>query len=153
MGWGNFFSSCAVVSVFGSGEKQVLVLHTQVLRVQYSCGIVVVFWFWREIVFGVTYILSVQYSCVVVSVVWLWREIVLKMRKPFEFLFRYFIMIRQPMCIFHKTNTLLLCIFLFFIFLLYRADPQVEVQIRILLKDEYVNLCQNANTGNHILIS
>ena len=26
------------------------------------------FWFWREIVFGVTYILSVQYSCVVVSV-------------------------------------------------------------------------------------
>ncbi len=56
------FSSCAVVSVFGSGRKQVLVLHTYVLRVQYSCGIVLVFWFWREIVFGVTYVLSVQYS-------------------------------------------------------------------------------------------
>ncbi len=29
------------------------------------------FWFWREIVFGVTYILSgVQYSCAVVSVFW-----------------------------------------------------------------------------------
>ncbi len=27
-----------------------------------------VFWFWREIVFGVTYVLSVQYSCGVVSV-------------------------------------------------------------------------------------
>jgi hypothetical protein len=27
------------------------------------------FWFWREIVFGVTYILSVQYSCAVVSVI------------------------------------------------------------------------------------
>jgi hypothetical protein len=48
------FSSCAVVSVFGSGVKKILVLHTYVLRVQYSCGIVLVFWFWREIVFGVT---------------------------------------------------------------------------------------------------
>ncbi len=45
-GWRNFFSSCAVVSVFGSGGKQVLVLFTYVLRVQYSCGIVLVFWFW-----------------------------------------------------------------------------------------------------------
>ncbi len=53
-----------------------------------------VFWFWREIVFGVTYVLSVQYSCAIVSVFWLWREIVLKMRTPFEFLLGYFIMIR-----------------------------------------------------------
>jgi hypothetical protein len=92
MGWRNFFSSCAVVSVFGSGGKQVLVLHTYVLRVQSSCGVVLVFWFWGEIVFGVTYLLSVQYSCAVVSVFWLWREIVLKMRTPFEFLLGYFIM-------------------------------------------------------------
>ncbi len=42
--------SCAVVSVFGSGGKQVLVLHTYVLRVQYNCGVVLVFWSWREIV-------------------------------------------------------------------------------------------------------
>jgi hypothetical protein len=48
MGWRNFFSSCAVVSVFGSGGKYVLVLHTYVLRVQYSCGAVLVFWFWWE---------------------------------------------------------------------------------------------------------
>ena len=32
------------------------------------------FWFWREIVFGVTYVLSVQYSCAVVSFFLLWRE-------------------------------------------------------------------------------
>ncbi len=40
-------------------------LLTYVSRVQYSCGVVLVFWFWREIVFGITYILSVQYTCVV----------------------------------------------------------------------------------------
>jgi hypothetical protein len=34
------FCSCAVVSVFGSGGKYVLVLHTYVLRVPYSCDIV-----------------------------------------------------------------------------------------------------------------
>jgi hypothetical protein len=63
-----FFFICAVVSVFGSGGKYVLVLHTTtyVLRVQYSCVVVFIFWFWREIVFGVTYVLSVQYSCAVV---------------------------------------------------------------------------------------
>ncbi len=72
------------MSVFGSGRKYILVLHnTYVLRVQYSCGVVLVFWFWREIVFGVTYVISVQYSCAVVSVFWLWREIVLKMRTSF----------------------------------------------------------------------
>jgi hypothetical protein len=70
-----------------------LVLQTYVLRVQYSCGIVLVFWFWQEIVFGVLYVLSVQNSCAVVSVIWLWQEIVLKMRTPFEFLLGYFTMI------------------------------------------------------------
>ncbi len=63
------------MSVFGSGGKKVLVLHaTDVLRVQYSCGVVIVFWFCHEIVFGVAYALSVQYSCAVVSVFWLWRD-------------------------------------------------------------------------------
>ncbi len=67
-------------------------LLTYVSRVQYSCGVVSVFWFWQEIVFGVTHVLSVQYTCVVVSVFWLWREImlgqeiVLKMRTRFDFL-------------------------------------------------------------------
>ena len=40
-------------------------LHTHVLRVQYSCGVVLVFWLQQEIVFGVMYILSVQYLSVV----------------------------------------------------------------------------------------
>ncbi len=52
-------------------------LCTYVLRVKYSFGVVLVFWFWWEIVFGVTYVLSVQYSCAVESVFWLWQEIVL----------------------------------------------------------------------------
>ncbi len=55
--------SCAVVSVFGSGGKKVLVLHTYVLRVQYNCGVVLGFWSWREIVIDVTSVLSVKYSC------------------------------------------------------------------------------------------
>jgi hypothetical protein len=41
-----------------------------------------------------------------------------------------------------KPNTFLLCIFLFCIFLLYRTDSHVEVQIRILLKDKYKKSCQ-----------
>ncbi len=36
---------------------------------------------------------------------------------------------------FVRPNTLLLCIFLFCIFLLYCTDPQVEVQIRLLLME------------------
>ncbi len=84
------------MSVFGSGGKKVLVLHTYVLRVPYSCDVVLVFRFWWEIVFEVTYVLSVQYSCAVVSVFWLWQEIVLKMRTRFynKILLGYFIMIR-----------------------------------------------------------
>ena len=84
------------MSVFGSSGKEVLVLHTYVLRLEYSCGVVLVFLLWWDIVFGVTYILSVQYSCAVVSVFWLWREIDLKMRTHFykKILLGYFIMIR-----------------------------------------------------------
>ncbi len=54
-----------------------MVLHTYALRVKYSCGVVLVLWFWQEIIFGVTYVLSVQYSCTIVSVCWLWQEIVI----------------------------------------------------------------------------
>jgi hypothetical protein len=46
-----------------------LVLHTSyVIRVPYSCGVVLVFLFWREIGVIVMYVLSIQYSCAVVSV-------------------------------------------------------------------------------------
>ncbi len=75
--------SCADVSVFGSGGKLVLVLHTYLLRVQYNCGVVLVFWSWWETVIDFMYVFSVQYSCGVVSVFWLWQKIVLKMRIPF----------------------------------------------------------------------
>ncbi len=56
------------------------------LRVQYRCDIVLVFWLWWDIVFGVTYVLTVQHSCAVVSGFWLWQEIILKVRTPFDFL-------------------------------------------------------------------
>jgi hypothetical protein len=48
------FSSCAVVSclVLAGNRFWFYLLCTYVLRVQYSCGVVLVFWFWREIVFG-----------------------------------------------------------------------------------------------------
>jgi hypothetical protein len=111
-----------------------------VLRVQYSCGVVLFFWFWWEIVVGVTYVFRVQYSFLVVSVFWLWREIVLKMRTCFykKILLGYFFY--DPLadvCFFIRPNTLLLCNTLICIFLLYCTDPQVEIQIRILLKDKY----------------
>jgi hypothetical protein len=126
------------------------VLLIYISRVQYSCGVVLVFWFWWEIVFGITYILSVKYSCKVVSGFWLWREImwrqeiVLKMRTPFDFLWAvsikksYWVTLlwSDSWCkYFVRPNTLLLCIFLFCIFLLYCTDPQFEVQIRIILKE------------------
>ncbi len=92
---------------------------------------------------------------------WLRREIVLKMRTPFDFLWAvstkksYWVTLlwSASWCVyFIRPNTLLLCIFLFCILLLYHTDPQVEVQIRILLKDKFVKSCQNANTGNHTMI-
>jgi hypothetical protein len=145
-----FFQLCCCVSFLVPGGKKVWVLLIYVSRVQDSCGIVLVFWFWWEIVFGVTYILSVQYTCAVVSVFWLWRELVLwrervlKMRTPFDFLWAvstrksYWVTLlwSNSRCVyFVRPNTLLLFSFLFCIFLLYRTDPQVEVLIRILLKE------------------
>jgi hypothetical protein len=49
-----FFQLCCCVRFLVSGGKMVLVLLTYISRVQYSCGIVLVFCFWQEIVFGVT---------------------------------------------------------------------------------------------------
>ncbi len=70
---GTFFPVVLLCCVsFWFWQEKDFDLHTHVLlRVQYSCGGVLVFWFWREIVFVVTHILSVQYSCAVVSVFWL----------------------------------------------------------------------------------
>jgi hypothetical protein len=82
----SFFPVVLLCQFFGFWHEIGFVLYSYVLSVQYSCGVVLVFWFWWEIVFGVTYILRVQYSFAVVSVFWLWQEIVLKMRTPFYFL-------------------------------------------------------------------
>ncbi len=88
------------VSVWFWREKGFDVHMHVLLRVQYSCGGVLVIWFWSEIDFGVTHIISVQYSCAVVSVFLLQREIVLKMRICLydKILLGYLIMIRQPKC-------------------------------------------------------
>jgi hypothetical protein len=79
VGWRNFFPVVLLCQflVLAGNRFWFYLLYTYVLRVQYSCGVVLVFWFWREIVFGVTYVLSAQYSFAVVSFFWLWREIVL----------------------------------------------------------------------------
>ena len=50
------------------------VVAGKLILYKFSCSIQIFFflWFWREIVFGVTYVLSVQYSCAVVLVFLLW---------------------------------------------------------------------------------
>ncbi len=91
----------------------------------------------------------------------LWREIVLKMRTSFDFLWAvstkksYWVTLLwfDSLCVyFVRPNTLLLCIFHSVSF---SCTTQIHklIQIRILLKDEYVKSCQNANTSNHTLIS
>ncbi len=112
-----FFQLCCCVRFWFQREIG-FGLHTYVLRVPYSCGVVSVFvllvgnsfwyihtyhtvvmlcqffWFWREIVFVVTYVHSVQYSCAVVflkndySVTLFFRETT-----------------RQPKYISHKIRT------------------------------------------------
>ncbi len=111
-----------------------------------------VFWFWWEIVFGITYVLSVQYTCAVVSVflVVAGNSVMVGNSSQNENTFWFptssfyekillgwlTLLWSDSRCMYFKRpNTLLLCIFLFCIFLLYHTDPQVEIQIRILLKE------------------
>ncbi len=140
------------------------------------------FWFWWEIGFRFTYLYTqstIQLHCCVRIFVlagnsfWCYvstqctiqlcrcvrflvvvgKGLKIRILSTKKILLGYFIMICQPMWYFNRHNTFLLCTILFCIFLLYRADPQVGVQIRILLKDKYRKLSRNANTGNHTLIS
>ncbi len=132
-----------------------MVLHTYVLRVQYSCDVVLVFWFWREIVLDVSYVLSVQYSCAIVSVFWLWREIVLKMRTRFykKILLHYFIW-SDSQCVYLQDLTIFYS--LSFYFVSFSCTPQIR---KLKFNWEYYsriyigNHVKNANTGNHTLIS
>ena len=93
VGWRKFFPVVLLCQCLVLAENRLWFYILMYLEYKYSCGVVLVFWFWKEIVFGVTYILSVQYSCAVVSVFWLWWEIVLKMRTRFykKILMGYFL--------------------------------------------------------------
>ncbi len=115
-----------------------------------------VFWFWREIVFSVTNILSVQYSCAVVSVFWLWQEIVLKMRTRFYKKNLIGLLYYDPLadvCI-SKDLTLLYSVSFYFVY--FSCTAQIH---KLRFKSEYYlginigNRVKNANTGNHTLIS
>ncbi len=61
VGWSNLFPVVLLC------QFSVLAGNRFWFRVPYSCGVVLVFLFWQEIVFG-TYVLSVQYICAAVSV-------------------------------------------------------------------------------------
>jgi hypothetical protein len=57
---GTFFPVVLLCQFFvlAGNRFRFYLLCTFALRVQYSCGVVLVFWFWREIVFGVMYVLT-----------------------------------------------------------------------------------------------
>ncbi len=145
VGWRNFFPVVVLCQFLVLAENRFWFYILMYLEYKYSCGVVLVFWFWRETLFGVTYVFNVQYSCAVMSVFWLWREIDLKMRTRFYKKKSYWVTLLwfASQCVyFIRPTTLLLCIFLFCIFLLYHTDSQVEVQMRILFKEKYRKLCQ-----------
>ncbi len=75
VGWRNLCLCCCVIFFLAVNRFwfYILLMYLEYHKVVVFCQF---FWFWWEIVFGVTYILSsVQYRCVVVSV--FWREKVL----------------------------------------------------------------------------
>ncbi len=103
VGQRNLFSSCQFFVMVGNRFWFYILLmyleyHTVVVLCQF-------FWFWREIVFDVTYILSVQYSCGVVSIFLVVSGNSSQNESTFlqTILLAYFIMIRQPMCV-YKTQ-------------------------------------------------
>jgi hypothetical protein len=131
-------------------------LHTYVLRVQYSCGVVLVFWFWREVVFCVTYVLSVQYSCAVVS-----DFLVVagnRSQKENTFLHKNLIGILyyDPLADVCISEDLTLFYFVSFYFVSFSCTVQIH---KLKFKSEYYlrinigNHVKNANIGNHTLIS
>ncbi len=101
------------------------------------------FWFWREIVFGVTYVVSVQYSCAVVSVFWLWREIDLKMRTHLynKFLLCYFIDPLTDVC---SLLDLTLFYSVSFFFVYFSCTAQIH---KLKFKSEYY---LRINIGNRV---
>jgi hypothetical protein len=75
------------------------------------------------------YLLIYHTSCAVVSVLWLWREIVFGCTfcKKDSYLVCLIVRESASKCVyFVRSNTLLLCISLLCIYLLYRTDPQTH---------------------------
>ena len=108
-----------------------------------------VFWFWREIVFGVTYVLSVQNSCAVVSVFWLWRGIVLKMRTGFykKILLGYLLWSASRCVYFIRPNTLYSVSFYFVSF---SHTAQIhKLKFKSLLRDKYVKSSKCKHWQSH----
>jgi hypothetical protein len=59
-----FFQLCCCVSVFWFW-REIGFGVTCIFRVKYSCGVVLVFWFWQELVFGFAHVLIVVYNTLV----------------------------------------------------------------------------------------
>jgi hypothetical protein len=70
-----FFQLCCCVSFLFWWEIGFGFTYYYILRVSYSCGVMLNFLVLAKIVFGVTYILRVQYSCALVSFLLLWWEV------------------------------------------------------------------------------
>jgi hypothetical protein len=135
MGWRNCFSSCAVVSGFRLWLEIVLgvtYLPYQLCRCVFflvlagnSFGLHrSVFWLWQENGFT-CYLLTYHTSCAIVSVFWLRREIVFgcTVSKKDSYLVSLIKRESASKCVyFVRSNTLLLCISLLCIYLLYRTD-------------------------------
>jgi hypothetical protein len=145
VGWRNFFCSCAVVSIFWLWRELVLgvtYLPYQLCRCVFflvaagnSFGLHrSVFWLWREIVLGVTYLLTIPvvpkcqfFGC--------GRKKVFgcTVSKKDSYLVSLIEKESASKCVyFVRSNTLLLCISLLCIYLLYRTDPKTHRPDRFL---------------------
>jgi hypothetical protein len=138
VGWRNFFSSCAVVSVFWFWRE--IVLGVTYLPYQLCCCVFFfvlagnsfglhrsVFWLWGNSFR--CYLLIYHTSCAVVSVFWLRREIVFSCTvfKKDSYLGSLIERESASKCVyFVRSNTLLLCISLLCIYLLYHTNPQTH---------------------------
>ncbi len=139
MGWRNFFSSCAVVSVFwflvGNSFRCYLPnIPVVPLCLFFGCGgkqfwvaqisfLVVVGYSFR------CYLLTHHTNCAVVSVFLLQQEIVFGCTVPKKDSYSVSLIERESAskCVYYvRSNTLLLCVSLLCIYLLYCTDPQTH---------------------------
>ncbi len=138
VGWRNFFSVVLLCQFFGCCRKQFQVLltyHTSCAIVSYFCCGGKQFWV-AQISFLVVagnsfrcFLLIYHTSCAVVSVFWQQWEIVFgcTVSKKDSYSVSFKERESASKCVyFVRSNTLLLCISLLCIYLLYRTDPQTH---------------------------